>query len=209
MNLNTMNVTRRTLLKGAGALGAAAALGSSLTYKPVKAFANAPERGGAGRDGRGVRPLSHVHAVRQLQFRRHHEGRCRRQHRGRPRSREQRRHAVPARQERHHERVQPAPHQSAHEAHQSREGHGNRPRLGGDHLGRGARHRRREDPRMLRHRHPQARADVQLRALRERPCDPGHRLWAMRSARRIPAPPKARCAPSTTADAIRFRRSPR
>ena len=123
------------------------------------------QRGGAGRDGRGVRPLSHVHAVRQLQFRRHHEGRCRRQHRGRPRSREQRRNALPARQERHHERVQPASHQGAHEAHQPREGLGGRPRLGGDHLGRGARHGCREDPRMLRHGHPQARADVQLRPL--------------------------------------------
>ena len=31
MNLNTMNVTRRTLLKGAGALGAAAPMGTSMT----------------------------------------------------------------------------------------------------------------------------------------------------------------------------------
>ena len=51
MNLNTMNVTRRTLLKGAGALGAAAALGSSLTYKPVKAFANAPNAAAQGETG--------------------------------------------------------------------------------------------------------------------------------------------------------------
>lgn len=51
MNLNTMNVTRRTLLKGAGALSAAAALGSSLTYKPVKAFANAPNAAAQGETG--------------------------------------------------------------------------------------------------------------------------------------------------------------
>ena len=33
---------------------------------------------------------------------------------------------LPARQERHHECVQPAPHQGAHEAHQPRKGHGSR-----------------------------------------------------------------------------------
>ena len=43
MSMEETKFTRRSFLKGAGALGAAAALGGSLAYKPVEAFAEAAD----------------------------------------------------------------------------------------------------------------------------------------------------------------------
>ena len=43
VSMEETKFTRRSFLKGAGALGAAAALGGSLAYKPVEAFAEAAD----------------------------------------------------------------------------------------------------------------------------------------------------------------------
>ena len=42
VNMSTINLSRRGFVKGTAALAAASAVAGSLTYKPVKAFANTP-----------------------------------------------------------------------------------------------------------------------------------------------------------------------
>ena len=51
MNMSTINLSRRGFVKGTAALAAASAVAGSLTYKPVKAFANTPNAAVQGQAG--------------------------------------------------------------------------------------------------------------------------------------------------------------
>ena len=117
VSMEETKFTRRSFLKGAGALGAAAALGGSLAYKPVEAFAEAADV--ASNTGEKEAIFGYCHMCMS-------HGNC--SYAGTVKDGVG--HDVPARQERDPAAVQPAPDHRSHEAHEPREGHGGRPGLG-------------------------------------------------------------------------------